>query len=297
MDNRYVDFHSHTTRSDGKYTPDELVKLADEAGIGVLALTDHNCLSPDNLAELEESTGKRVHLIPGCEVSCSYTFQDGTSKEIHIVTLMYDLPSVHLARIVEKNNQDREGYVSAILKRLREECGIELGTYQELQKENKGSTYIGRMHVAQKLKNLGYVSSVDEAFDIYIGEFGEKRAYVKSPIQYVPLLEAVEAAIADHAVPVLAHLYFYNLDKAGEEELLSAFTRYAGKYGCMETAYARYSQEQRDNLAKYAARYGLGISAASDFHGQEETISLDNRFPDSFYKSILSRKALYTQAE
>lgn len=102
--------------------------------------------------------------------------------------------------------------------------------------------------------------------------------------------EAVNAALSDGAVPVLAHLNYYQLSEAGQEELLKAFKEYAGEFGAMETEYARYTEEQRILLREYADRYGLAGSGASDFHGFDKKETLCNHFPYELYEGILERK-------
>jgi predicted metal-dependent phosphoesterase TrpH len=290
MKDRYIDLHTHTTRSDGHYTPEQLVDMAVKDNISVLAITDHNVLSPD-IRLLESRHPGEITLLTGSEISCRHTFKNGETKEIHMVTLMYDQDDApNLEKIALKNRgHNREEYIVAILEKLKE-CGIDIGTYEELCAEARGSGHVGRMHIAEKMVNRAYVSSISDAFDIYIGDFGLKKAYVQSDIEYVSLQEAVNAALLDGAVPVLAHLYYYMLSESGQEELLKTFKGYAGEFGAMETEYARYTEEQRILLRKYADRYGLARSGASDFHGFDEKETLCNHFPFEIYEEILERK-------
>ena len=289
MKNRYVDLHTHSTRSDGCYTPEQLTDLAVKYNISVLAITDHNVLSPD-IDALESRHPGEITLLTGSEISCRHTFANGESKEIHVVVLMYDKEALNLEKVVMKNREhNREEYISAILEKLKD-CGIDIGTYEELCDEVGDTGHVGRMHMAEKMVKRGYVHSISEAFDIYIGDFGLKRAYVQSGIEYVSMQEAVNAALSDGAVPVLAHLYYYQLSETGQEELLKAFKEYAGEFGAMETEYARYTQEQRILLRKYADRYGLAGSGASDFHGFDEKETLCNEFSYELYEGILERK-------
>lgn len=289
MKNRYIDLHMHSTRSDGRYTPEELVDMAVKNNISVMAITDHNTLSPD-VDALESRHSSEITILTGSEISCRHTFANGESKEIHVVVLMYDKEPPHLKKIVMKNREhNREEYISAILKKLKD-CGIDIGTYEELCTEVGESGHVGRMHVAEKMVNRAYVHSIAEAFDIYIGDFGLKRAYVQNGIEYVSMQEVINAALLDGAVPVLAHLYYYQLSEAGQEELLKTFKGYAGEFGAMETDYARYTVEQRSLLRKYADRYGLARSGASDFHGFDEKENLCNCFRYELYEGILERK-------
>ena len=88
-------------------------------------------------------------------------------------------------------------------------------------------------------------------------------------------------------MPVLAHLFYYRLTEAGQEELLKAFKECAGEFGAMETEYTRYSEEQRIVLREYAERYGLARSGGSDFHGFDGAESLCNGFPGDRYRVLL----------
>lgn len=287
---KYIDLHVHTTRSDGRYTPEQLVDMAVKSNIGVIAITDHNVLSPDT-RPLENRHPGAITLLTGSEISCRHTFHNGETKEIHVVTLMYDKNDApNLEKVVMKNREhNREGYISAILEKLKD-CGIDIGSYGELCAEVGESGHVGRMHLAEKMVKRTYVHSISEAFDIYIGDFGLKRAYVPSEIEYVSMREAINAALSDGAVPVLAHLNYYQLTEAGQEELLEAFKEYTGEFGAMETEYRRYTEEQRILLRTYADRYGLARSGASDFHGFDEKETLCNCFPYELYEDILGRK-------
>lgn len=286
---KYIDLHTHTIKSDGRFTPEQLVDMAVKNNICVLAITDHNVLSPD-VRSLENRHPGEITLLTGSEISCRHTFKNGETKEIHVVVLMYDKDALHLEKIVMKNREhNREKYINAILEKLKG-CDIDIGTYEELCAEVGESGHVGRMHVAEKMVKRAYVHSVSDAFDIYIGDFGLKKAYVQSDIAYVSMKEAVDAALSDGGVPVLAHLYYYQLSEAGQEELLKTFKVYVGEFGAIETEYARYTEEQRSLLRQYAYRYGLARSGASDFHGFDEKETLCNCFPYELYEGILERK-------
>ena len=289
-DKGFVDFHIHSTRSDGRYTPEEVTDLAAESGVTVMALTDHNMLSPD-IDQLMERHAGRLTILRGCEISCRHKFASGETKEIHVVALMYGRRAPHLEELLKRNRKhNREEYISAILRKLKENCGIDIGTYEELCAEAGESEHVGRMHVAQKLKNFGFVRTIDEGFDVYIGDFGLKKAYVESGIEYADMKEAVQAALSDGAVPVLAHLYYYRLTQTQQDELLETFKEYAGGFGAMETEYARYSEEQRAILRSYADKYRLAKSCGSDFHGFADSETLRNGFPYELYEGLLERK-------
>lgn len=272
----YIDFHTHTTLSDGAYTPMELCRMAQSAGISTLAITDHN--RTDDLTALRKAFPD-LRLIQGAEISCRYT-GDGKNTEIHLIGLGIDADNPQLKALLARNQPDRAPYFNAILDRLRK-CGIDFGDYTELCKLLPHRQRIGRMDIAKLMMDQGYVSSVEEGFNEYIGAHGKRRAYVQNPLQYVSLEDAVEAVVAAGGAAVLAHLYYYQLSDAENDRLLRHFKALSGESGAMEVFYSLYSPQQRGILQSLADRHDLMYSAASDFHGQDENVTLENHFsPD-----------------
>lgn len=295
MLNQYVDFHCHSILSDGRLDPVALLKEATPY-VRYLALTDHNRLISASEMEEWSRVALGITLVPGAEMSAHYR-PDGWDRsiEIHIVTLFYTPGHApHLELLAQQSqNQDRKGYVSRILERLRTECGMsDVGTYDQLCAEFPGSGHIGRMCIAQHLLRKKYVKSVEEAFQRYLGSRGERRAYVENPIRYPTMEEVVRAAVLDHAIPVLAHLLYYDdLSDAELEQLVRRFKRAAGEYPAgLEVYYRRYCHEPVliGRLEQLADRYRLYHSCGSDYHGQDETESLDNRFPVSIYDKLFT---------
>ena len=288
MKKTYIDLHTHTLRSDGAYTPVELVARAREAGIGILALTEHN--HTDDLSGLQ-AMFPEVRLIQGAEIGCMYTDSRGKEVEIHVVALGFDPEHPAIRAVLANNDPDRRPYINAILDRLRL-CGIDLGDYEDMSRRFPDSRQIGRMNIAKCMKELGYVETVDEGFDLYIGSFGERRAFVPNPTRYVSMEEAVSAIAASGGVAVLAHLYYYGMDDRENLRLVETFKALAGEHGGMEVYYERYDREQREALRDIADRYGLMYSAASDFHGQREKDTLENRFLSTDCQALLNRLGL-----
>ena len=266
MKGSYIDLHTHSCLSDGSLTPAELLRAAQEAGIGILALTDHNATA--DLEPLREAFPD-LTLIQGAEITCRYLDQ-----ELHVVALGIDPENPKLRAVLRNNQPDRRPYLSAILEKLRA-LGIDVGTYDELQAANPNSRHFGRMQIAKEMQRRGYVATADEAFDVYMGAHGQRLAYVANPLKYVTLEEAVEAILDAGGIPVLAHLYYYLLDAEGERALVRRFQELAGEKAAMEVHYAAYTPEQRESLAAIADEFGLMHSCASDFHGNlaDETLA------------------------
>jgi predicted metal-dependent phosphoesterase TrpH len=266
MKGSYIDLHTHSCLSDGSLTPLELLRAAQEAGIGILALTDHNATA--DLKPLRDAFPE-LTLIQGAEITCRYLDQ-----ELHVVALGIDPENPKLRAVLRNNQPDRRPYLSAILEKLRA-LGIDVGTYDELQAANPNSRHFGRMQIAKEMQRRGYVATADEAFDVYMGAHGQRLAYVANPLKYVTLEEAVEAILDAGGIPVLAHLYYYLLDAEGERALVRRFRELAGEKAAMEVHYAAYTPEQRESLAAIADEFGLMHSCASDFHGNlaDETLA------------------------
>lgn len=282
----YIDLHTHTKRSDGKLTAEELLQRAIDAGIGVLALTDHNVTPPD-LEELQAQF-PTIRLVRGAEVSCLYTTADGKEVELHVVAICFDPQHPKMLDVLGRSQMDRRPYINALLEKLAL-CNIDIGTYDSLRAANPDSRHIGRMHLAKTMAERGYVKNIEEAFDVYLGAFGQRLAYVKNPLRYASLEEAVDAIRAAGGVPVLAHLYYYQLSDEENLRLVRRFKELAGESAAMEVEYGRYPRELRDKLAAIAAEYDLMPSAGSDYHAQASFETLDHRIP----REVCARMAEY----
>ena len=274
----YIDLHTHSCLSDGNLTPKALLTAAREAGIGILALTDHN--STEDLTAYRAAFPE-LTLIQGAEITCRYL-----QHELHVVALGIDPEDPRLRAVLAQNQPDRRPYLTAILDKLRN-LGLDVGTYDELQAANPHSRHFGRMQIAKEMVNRGYVSSADEAFDIYMGAHGQRLAYVANPLKYVSLEEAVESILSAGGVPVLAHLYYYLLDAEGERALVRRFKELAGDRAAMEVEDAAYDRVQREALGALADEFGLMHSCASDYHGNLEGETLAHGFRRELARPLL----------
>lgn len=283
MKETYIDFHTHTTLSDGTYTPQQLCDMVRHANIKFLSITDHNYT--EDLMPLRRAYPE-ITFIQGTEISCLYTDSNGRENEIHVVALGFDPNHPEMRAVMAHNQPDRRPYINAILDRLRL-CGIDLGSYEDLCRLYPNKRHIGRMDIAKTLKDRRYVSTVDQSFDVYIGAFGQRRAFVPNPLRYVSMEEAVRAVVNAGGAAVLAHLYYYQLSDNESELLIKRFKELAGSNGAMEAFYGRYDQNQRKALMKLADKYDLMYSAASDFHGQSESDTLANKFSKSSCLELL----------
>ncbi len=248
------DLHSHSTASDGTLTPAELVRKAGQAGIEVLALTDH-----DTLDGIEEATTAAVSagiaLVPGVEISVTWN-----RHLVHIVGLGVETGCVALRnglRYLQKVRQDRAEEIG----RRLEKQGIE-GAYAGARALSNGRL-IGRSHFARFLLEEGYVKDRRKVFQRYLGQ--GKPGYVAG--EWAELGEAVSWIHAAGGQAIIAHPAAYPLSNTKLNRLVEAFTEVGGDG--LEVISGSHNHEEISNMARLARKFGLLASAGSDYHGRE----------------------------
>lgn len=248
-----VDLHVHSNKSDGSFSPAELVDYALEKGLSAFALTDHD--TTDGIEEaLKAAEGKNIEVIPGIEFSSEYE-----GKDIHIVGLYIDYQSDFFQRRLT-------AFVNGRIVRNHEMCrrltahGMPV-TYEELTAEFPNRV-ITRSHYARYLLNHGYTKSLKEAFDRYIGD--DRPCFV--PRKKITPMRAVEIILKAGGVPILAHPVLYHMSHARLEKLVSSL-KDMGLMG-LEAIYCTYTAGEEREMRSLAAKYGLCLSGGSDFHGR-----------------------------
>ncbi|MBI4199616.1 MAG: PHP domain-containing protein [Chloroflexi bacterium] len=243
-----VDLHLHTTESDGRLTPQQLVELVARQGLRVVAITDHD--TTEGLGPAWEAAHAYPHLtvLPGIELST-----DIPGNEVHILGYFIDHQDPGLQAMLEQFRDSRVGRAKEMVRRLGS-LGIAV-EWQRVQ-EIAGHRAIGRPHIAQAMVEKGYISRPQEAFEKYLGRNG--LAYAERRKQTPE--EAVQLVVQVGGVPVLAHpAHLNDLDRVIGE--LQA----AGLQG-MEVYYAEYPPETIQRLEKTARRRGLVPCGGSDYH-------------------------------
>ncbi len=243
-----VDLHTHTSASDGLLSPDELVQLAAQRGLRVLGITDHDTVA--GLAPAQAVAAQLgVTLVPGVELSTAVE-----AGEIHVLGYFIDPGQPALCAHLERLMEARRERAARIVEQLRR-LGFPF-TLEDLETVAQGGT-ITRAHAARLLLVHGYVSSIDEAFDRYLGR--NRPAYV--PRSYPSPRQAVEIVLAAGGVPVLAHpLSVHDL-----ESVLAELVP-AGLAG-LEAWYAEYAPATQCELVDLARQWDLVPTGGSDYHG------------------------------
>lgn len=265
LDNRAVDFHTHSTFSDGTFTPTELIKHAEEVGLSAIALTDHDSVDGINEA-IKANKNSNLEFIPGIEFSVT------ADTEIHIIGLFIDPENKVLLDTIEKTRSQRKNRMEEICRKLREH-GFDI-TYEEAL-TLAGGDFLGRAHIAKLMMDKGYVETVKEAFDKYIGL--NKPCYaVKKEITPKDAITAIRSA---GGLAFLAHLHQTKLENDRLYSLLNELKSY-GLNG-IEGYYTEYTNEHIIEFRTLAQKLGLFYSGGSDFHGtMKPSVKLKSGYAD-----------------
>lgn len=247
------DLHIHTTASDGKCSPSRIVETAFEKRLNVISITDH-----DNASGLREGAAAAqaagITFIPGIEISTE------GDKEIHILGYGIDPDDPQISEFAENCRIDRINRCRKIAGKLE---GLGLSIPIEEIIRNVGSM-IGRPHLARKMVDLGYVSSVQEAFERYLSK--NRPAYV--PRETISAVDAIRLLLKARAFPVLAHPGL--IDDFRQE----GFLRFLSD--CQDAGLAGMEVYHPNNRGYYeyfdriARERNLFVTGGSDFHQNDD---------------------------
>ena len=248
-----IDLHIHSSISDGKFSPEDIVHRSAERGLAVIAICDHDSVDGVTAALEAARDLPQIKIIPGVEISTS-----APDSEIHLLGYFIDYTDPKLkTTLVSLRHSRRERGKMTIAKLKRLGICIDWQRVEEIA----GSGSIGRPHIAQAMLEKGYVTSFKEAFTKYIGFKGP--AYIER--QKITPAEAVALVTKAGGLPVLAHpLTVNNL------ETMIAKLKTAGLVG-LEVHYNSYTENERDSLAQLAKKYDLIATGGSDYHGLDDS--------------------------
>jgi len=266
---RYADLHTHTIHSDGRHTPRELVDLAVESGLSILAISDH-----DNLDAFDEvghyAVKKGLTLIAATELSCLYEGVD-----IHILAYGVDTTYPDLQRRLESFRATRDRRGELMVEKLSA-LGIDI-TYERVR-TIAGTGSLGRPHVAEALIEAGAVSTIDEAFRVYLREgcpgWVDKERFM--------IEEAVALVHDAGGLTSIAHPSLY----PGHRRLVPRILD-AGVDG-IEVMHPEVGGDDRHYYKRLAADRGAIMTGGSDDHGQGGRKAIGTiRVPESMIAPLL----------
>lgn len=247
------DFHTHTNCSDGKLTPVQLIDRAVNFQVDVLAITDHDTTAAIDSANryiLEQSY--KLKLVAGIEISTLWQ-----NFEIHVVGLNIDPEHPAIQALVTSQQQARDTRAKLMGEKLTK-CGFT--EIEEKARMAAGEGSVTRAHFARVMLEDGHVSTMQGAFDKYIGK--GKRAFVK-PL-WCDIAQAVSAIQQAGGSAVLAHPMRYDMTSKWLRRLIIDF-KAAGGDG-MEIVLPQMNPDQRRLMLTFCLEYDLYASLGSDFH-------------------------------
>ncbi len=249
---KIIDLHTHTTESDGSFTPEELILEAKKVGLSAIAITDHDSMAGIRKA-MPVAIANDIELIPGIEFSTDYN-----GKEVHVVGLYIDTEHPHLLEKLKEFHESRTNRNALMIENLQKE-GFAI-TMEELLAENPDCV-ITRANIARFLYEHGMIPSIQTAFEKYIGD--HCKCYVNR-FKVTPM-DAVHLIKEAGGIAILAHPLLYHMSDANLQKLIDDM-KVAGLDG-IEAIYCTYSPSEERQMKKLAQDNGLLISGGSDFHG------------------------------
>lgn len=240
-----ADLHTHTTASDGVYSPRELIEKAIEAGISCISITDHDTLSAYNDPFLREQT--LIRIITGIEFSCEIN-----EREVHLLGYFIDPDNTKLNEFLTFSKEERLRRGERIVQKLKE-LGFQLD-FNEI-KESANGAPITRPHIADAMVKKGIVKNFYEAFSQYLGKGCP--AYVKkttvSPREVINIIDSAGGLSFIAHPGTIPDEYLMRLIKDGMQGI--------------EVVHPSHTPFQQTYFNKIAASYFLLLSGGSDFHG------------------------------
>ncbi len=249
-----IDLHSHTTASDGQYSPTELVKKASEHNIKLLAITDHDTI---NGLEEAKNAGEQygVKIIPGIEINIT-----APRGEFHLLGLGITDISPSMKEILNNVIKTRHQRNEEMIQKMKE-AGVSI-TYEEML-ERFPNTMIGRPHFAAILQEKKIVKNRQQAFDLYLAK---GRPWYIERIG-TNLDEAIIAIKESKGLPVIAHPMSLYLSWGKLPEMLEKFYE-QGVCG-IEAFHPGARVTECLRLEELGRKIGFFITAGSDFHGEK----------------------------
>ena len=277
----FVDLHCHSTASDGTLPPEEVVRLAKKNELTGLALTDHDTIAGVARAAVEAKL-LGIDFLPGIEISATFP-QPGT---LHILGYGIDPHSPILHDLTRGLIDARDNRNPQIIAKLNE-LGVTISMLEVEQQSGGG--VMGRPHIAAILLRKGYVSSIKQAFDKYLGQDGS--AYFDKE-RLVPE-RAFELIHQSGGIAVLAHPIQLRTGNDGELDRVVKDLVDLGLAG-IEVIHSDHDAAWIEKCSRLADRYNLLKTGGSDFHGSNKKdinlgIANGKRIPREWMDRLLDR--------
>lgn len=251
-----VDLHCHSTASDGVFSPKELAHRANDHGVKLWSLTDHDEVAGQAEA-MTTAQSLGIQYVTGVEISVTWA-----GRTLHMVGLNYDMHNAALCEGLQRIRDDRTSRAYLMAEKL-EKLGCK-NAYEGALSFVDNPELISRTHFARYMVEQGFCTEVQEAFDKYLAD--GKPAYVAG--KWATLEDAVEWILGAGGVAVIAHPGRYKYTATEFTQLFNRFKALGGT--AIEVVTGSHRPEQYAQYAQVAQEYGFLASCGSDFHGFEK---------------------------
>lgn len=246
-----ADLHIHTSYSDGKLNPDEIIDIAKEKGLNVIGVTDHDNIEGSQ-AMLERSGRHGIEVIPGIELSADYH-----GKEIHLLGYYMNFKNHALVEHLKLIKNLRIRRIDKMIVKLKG-LGVNINS-AELFEKYSSSCSVGRPHLANEILEKGYVKNFQTAFNRYLGD--NKPAFVrKENLNFEIIIELIKVS---GGLSFVAHPGSYFRESALVE------LKKAGISG-IEVYHPSHNITHNKKYMKFVKEHNLLAVGGSDFHGYSE---------------------------
>lgn len=256
---KIIDMHTHTNYSDGDLSPQELIRLAIDRGIGTIAITDHDTIEGIKKFNRNENiiVNSGIEIINGIELSAK------TNKGImHILGYGIDLNNKALNKKMTVLRDNSINSVLSIMEQIKRDYGIRFG-FDDIKELVNTNHNLGRPDLAKLCVKYGYATTVQDAFDKYLIAAHNKTRQNGKGLQYQECLELIKSS---GGIPVLAHPK--SLELSEKEFLILLKEMISCGLKGIEVYHSSHSKKEMDYYLEIANKYGLLISGGSDFHGK-----------------------------
>ena len=258
--NKLIDMHTHTNYSDGQLSPQELIQLAVDKNIGVLAITDHDTLEGSKTVDRSDKfiVDNGIRIINGIELSAKVT-----KGRMHILGYNIDINNELLNKKMLELKDNSINSVLSIIEQIKRDYNIRF-EYDDLKELVNANHNLGRPDVAKLCVKYGYANSVSDAFEKYLNDAYDKTRQIGKGLPYKECLELI---VNSGGIPVLAHPKTLDLDEQEFLILLEDMIR-LGLRG-IEVYHSSHTKEEMEYYLQIANKYNLLVSGGSDFHGKD----------------------------
>lgn len=242
-----ADLHTHTTCSDGLYTPTQVVDLAGRAGLAAVAITDHDTVAGVAAARAVAPCG--LEIIPGVEITCEFQ-----GKELHLLAYFVDIENADLLGQLHDICLSRQERFHVMMERLQSR-GVSIPAEMAAKLDPSA---IGRRHLAELIVRTGHAESISQAFRRYLSDTGPIQvAKRRVPVEHGIALVHAAGGVAAWAHPPYdeARTHLHTLRGLGLDAVEIYFPSCRPGHVC--------------NLRQWALELGMAVAGGSDCHGPE----------------------------